>query len=73
MLLDFFEQMGEGVEYLMAVGSLIGVLGFVIGLLGWFFLGQFNRHKMIPVMIVSIILLVVCGSTNGFKYFHIRH
>jgi len=73
MLLDFFGEMGEAVEYLVALGSLMGVLGLIIGLIGFISLGQFRRHQMIGVIIVSIMLLVVCGTATGFKYFHIRH
>lgn len=73
MFLDYFEQMGDAVEYLVALGSLMGVLGLIIGIIGFISLGQFNRQKMIGVIVVSIMLLVVCGATTGFKYFHIRH
>ena len=71
MILDFFDVVGEGVEFLIALGSMIGFLGFVVGLLGCLFLGQFQRHKMIGVIVVSIILLGVCGTFTGLKYFHI--
>jgi hypothetical protein len=73
MLLDYFEQMGEAVEYLLALGSLMGVLGLIIGIIGFISLGQFHRQKMIGIIVVSIIILTVCGTTTGFKYFHIRH
>lgn len=73
MLLDYFDQMGEAVEFLIALGSLVGVLGLVVGIIGFISLGQFRRHQMIGVIVVSIMLLVVCGSATGFKYFHIRH
>ncbi len=71
MMFDFFDVVGEGVEFLIALGSMIGFLGFIVGLLGWMFLGQFQRHKMIGVIVVSIILLGVCGTFTGLKYFHI--
>ncbi|MFX1279879.1 MAG: hypothetical protein ACFFA3_10715 [Promethearchaeota archaeon] len=51
----------------------MGVLGLVVGIIGFISLGQFRRHQMIGVIVVSIMLLVVCGSATGFKYFHIRH
>jgi hypothetical protein len=73
MILDFFEQMGEAVEYLIALGSLMGVLGLIVGIIGFISLGQFRRHQMIGVIVVSIMLLAVCGTATGFKYFHIRH
>jgi len=71
MMFDFFDAVGESIEFLIALGSIIGFLGFIVGLLGWLFLGQFQRHKMIGVIVVSIILLSVCGTFTGLKYFHI--
>jgi len=71
MMLDFFEVVGEAVEFLIALGSIMGFLGLIIGILGWTFLGQFQRHKMIGVIVVSVILLAVCGTHTGLKYFHV--
>jgi len=71
MMFDFFDVVGEGVEFLIALGSMMGFLGLIVGILGWMFLGQFQRHKMIGVIVVSIILLGVCGTFTGLKYFHI--
>ncbi|MFX0105247.1 MAG: hypothetical protein ACFE75_07135 [Candidatus Hodarchaeota archaeon] len=72
MLFNYFEGVGEAVEFLIALGSIIGMLGLIVGVLGWLFLGQFQRHKMIGVIVVSIILLTVCGLHTGLKYFGIR-
>lgn len=69
--MDFFDSVGEAVEFLIAMGSIIGFLGLVVGILGWLFLGQFQRHKMIGVIVVSVILLTICGTHTGLKYFHI--
>ena len=71
MMYDFFDAVGEAVEFLIALGSIMGFLGLVIGIIGWLFLGQFQRHKMIGVIIFSIVLLALCGLTTGIKYFHI--
>jgi len=71
MIFDYFDQIGEAIEFLLALGSIIGLLGLIIGILGWFFLGQFQRHKMIGVVVVSIILLTVCGINTGLRYFRI--
>ncbi|MFX1290996.1 MAG: hypothetical protein ACFFAG_08565 [Promethearchaeota archaeon] len=73
MICDYFDAVGESFEFLIALGSLIGVLGLIVGILGWLFLGQFQRYKMIGVIIVSMVLLALCGVSTGFKYFHIYH
>ena len=72
MIFDYFDGVGEAVEFLVALGSIIGMLGLIVGILGWLFLGQFQRHKMIAVIAVSLILLTVCGLHTGLKYFGIR-
>jgi hypothetical protein len=71
MIFDYFDQVGEGIEFLIALGSIMGVLGFIIGLIFFIFGGRM-RYKMTGVMIVSIILLAICGLSTGFKYFRIH-
>ncbi len=70
-MFDYFDQIGEAIKFLLAIGSIIGLLGLIIGILGWLFLGQFQRHKMIGVVVVSIVLLTVCGINTGLRYFRI--
>ena len=71
MIFDYFDQIGEAIEFLLALGSIIGLLGLIVGIMGWLFLGQFQRHKMIGVVVVSIVLLIVCGIDTGLTYFRI--
>ena len=71
MIFDFFDKVADSVEFLIALGSIMGFLMLIVGILGWMFLGQFKRHKMISVIVVAIILLTVCGFSTGIKYFHI--
>ncbi len=71
MMFDYFDGVEESIEFLIALGSIIGMLGLIIGILGWLFLGQFQRHKMIGVIVASVILLGVCGLTTGIKYFRV--
>ncbi len=71
MLFDYFDGIVEAIEFLIALGSIIGLLGLIVGILGWLFMGQFQRHKMIGVLVVSIILLGVCGLYTGVRYFRI--
>ena len=73
MIFDYFDKVGESIEFLIALGSLVGALGLIVGIMGWIFLGQFQRHKMIGVIMGSVVLLILCGASTGFKYFHIYH
>ncbi len=71
MIFDYFDGLAGSLEFFMALGSIIGMLGLIIGILGWLFLGSFQRHKMIKVIVISIILLAVCGLNTGMQYFRI--
>ena len=71
VVFDYFEEVLEGIEYLIALGSILGLLGFVIGMIFLIWGGQRYRSKMIGVIIASILLLAVCGLNTGIKYFRI--
>ncbi|MHA2010057.1 MAG: hypothetical protein ACXABO_21100 [Promethearchaeota archaeon] len=71
MIYDYFDAVADAIEFLVALGSILGFLGLIIGIIGMLFLGQFQRHKMVGVIIFSIVLLALCGLTTGLKYFHI--
>jgi len=71
MMFDYFDGIEESIQFLMALGSAIGLLGLVVGILGWMFLGQFNRQKMVGILVVSFILLAVCGLYTGIEYFQL--
>ena len=71
VVFDYFEDVLEGIEYLIAVGSIMGLLGLVIGMLFLIWGGQRYRDKMIGVIIASIALLAMCGLNTGIKYFNI--
>ncbi|MBA7532794.1 hypothetical protein ES705_25024 [subsurface metagenome] len=73
MMSNYFDAAAESIEFLIALGSLVGALGLIVGVIGWLFLGQFQRHKMIGVIMGSVVLLILCGTSTGFKYFHIYH
>ena len=70
MIFDYFDQVGEGIEFLIAFGSIMGVLGFIVGLVFFIFGGRM-RYKMTGVMIGSLILIAICGISTGFNYFRI--
>ena len=66
MIFDYLEDFAEMIEFLLALGSIIGMLGLIIGLLGWLILGQFQRKKMIGLILVSVILLRCVGSIQEY-------
>ncbi|HEA70642.1 hypothetical protein LCGC14_0414980 [marine sediment metagenome] len=71
MIFDFADMVTDGVEFLIALGSIFGFLMLIVGILGWMVLGHHTRQKMIGVVVAGIILLTVCGFSTGIKYFHI--
>ncbi len=71
VVFDYFEEVLGGIEYLIAVGSILGLLGFVIGMIFLIWGGNRYRNKMIGVIIASFVLLAVCGLNTGIKYFKI--
>ena len=71
VMFDYFEDVLEGFEYLIALGSLIGIVGLLVGIIFVIWGGSRLRYKMIGVVVASFVLLAVCGFDTGFKYFRI--
>ena len=69
VLFDYFEDVLGGIEYLIALGSIIGLLGFFVGIIFLIWGSKRMRYQMTGVIIVSFILLAICGPTTGVKYF----
>ena len=71
VMFDYFEGILEGVEFLIAVGSIVGLLGLFVALIFIVWGSKRMRYHMTGVIIVSFILLGVCGPDTGIKYFRI--
>jgi len=71
VVFDYFEEFLEGIEYLIALGSIMGLLGFLIGMILLIWGGNRYRNKMIGVIVAFFVLLAVCGLNTGIKYFRI--
>ena len=71
VLFDYFEDVLEGFEFLIALGSLVGLVGLIFGMIFVIWGGSRLRYKMMGVTVVSILLLLVCGFSTGIKYFRI--
>jgi hypothetical protein len=71
VLFDYFEDVLEGFEFLIALGSLVGLVGFIVGLIFVVWGSSRRRYKMMGLTLVSLVLLAVCGFSTGLKYFRI--
>ena len=71
VLFDYMAQIGDGFEFLLAMGSLIGLLGIMAGFAVLLFGSVFNRRSAVNILIVSFILVGVCGLYTGIKYFRL--
>ena len=58
MYLSYFDSVADGIEFLLALGSIIGLLGLIMGLIFFIFGSGKYRGKMLGVIIFSIILLM---------------
>ena len=64
----YFARVLDGVEFLIALGSIIGLLALILGLL--MILAGYRTHA-IKLIIVSICIIAICGLHTGTKYFRI--
>lgn len=70
-IFSYLSSMVSAVEFLIALGSVIGLLGLLVGLIFLIWGSPRMRGKMVGVIIVSIILLALCGVNTGMKYFRV--
>jgi hypothetical protein len=71
VVFDYFDKLLSGVEFLIALGSIIGLLGLLVGLIFLIWGSSRMRGKMLGVIIVSFLLLAICGFSTGVKYFRL--
>jgi len=71
VMFDYFEDVLEGFEFLIAIGSLVGIVGFLFGIICVIWGGSRLRYKMMGVTVVSLLLLAVCGISTVIKYFRL--
>jgi len=68
---NYYESVGDGIEYLRALGSIVGMLGLIVSLIFFIFGSSRARGYFLGVMVTSFILVGVCGLYTGIKYFRI--
>jgi hypothetical protein len=71
VMFDYFEELLSGFEFWIAFGSLVGIIGLILGIILVIWGGSRLRYHMIWVVVFSIVLLAICGVDTGFKYFRI--
>ena len=71
VIFDYVDQVADGIEFLIALGSIVGVLGLIIGFVALFVSGSRMRKHVLALMVFCFILLVICGFDTGINYFHI--
>ena len=65
---EYFTKVSEGIEFLIALGSIIGLLGL---LMGFVILLAGYREKGVKIIVISFIIVAICGLHTGTKYFRI--
>lgn len=68
---EYVSMVIDGFEFLIALGSLVGLLGLIVGIALLLLGGHYSRKTAIEIIIVSVILTCLCGLYTGVKYFHI--
>ena len=71
VIFDYFDDLGTGMEFLIALGSILGMLGLVVGFIVFIWGGGRLKKQMLGIIIFSIALLAICGLDTGVNYFHI--
>ena len=72
ILESYADGFAEGLEFLMAFGSVMGLLILIAGLLGMLIMPRYKRNSMCLVLIVGFVLLMLCGVSTGLEYFGVR-
>ena len=71
MLVEYFDRVREAIEFIMAIGSLLGIFGLLYAIAWWNLSGPRRRLNLYRLIIVSLILIGICGTYTGIKYFRI--
>jgi len=66
---DYFSSVVEGIEFLIATASIIGLLGLLLGLL--MIIGGYKTAG-IKLFVVCLVIVGITGLFTGVKYFHVH-
>lgn len=66
---EYVSAMKNGVEFLCALASVVGLLGLVFGLIMFLLGGIQSRQSSIKIIVFSFIIVAIFGLQSGMKYF----
>ncbi|MGQ4873687.1 MAG: hypothetical protein ACP6IY_06375 [Promethearchaeia archaeon] len=71
---EYSQNVAKAIEYLIALGSLIGYLGIIVGFILFLSSIRGTKQKGIFLIIFSICVVALCGGPfYGLKYFRIHY
>ena len=68
---SYFSDVLAGIDFLMALTSLIGFFGAIVGVALLFLGGRQFKSKGLKILVISIVLLALFGYNTGVKYFRL--
>ena len=71
ILSDYFDSMTNAVEFLMAIGSILGLLGLIFGFFLIVWGGKRAKQAAFGILVFSFIIVGICGYQRGIRYFRI--
>ncbi|TFF98911.1 MAG: hypothetical protein EU541_06340 [Promethearchaeota archaeon] len=72
ILESYIDGFTEGIKFLMAFGSIMGLLILIAGLIGMLIMPKFKRNSMCVILVLGFVLLMLCGVSTGLEYFGVR-
>jgi hypothetical protein len=67
---NYFDKVLEAIEFLMALGSLLGIMGLLYAAACWT-MSSGRQDNHLKLLVFSLGLIVLCGLYTGITYFHI--
>jgi len=68
---NYIDKVFEAIEFVMAVGSLLGIFGLLYAAAWWNFSTGKRKAMLLKLVVASLGLIVLCGLYTGIKYFHL--
>ena len=71
ILSDYYDSVGNALEFLIAFGSILGLLGLVFGFFMVIWGGKRAKTAAFGIIIFSFLMVSICGLQTGIKYFRL--